>query len=171
MNKWIFPIDEKRCPGVPINPHPGSFGAVRKYDIHCGVDLYCNNGQIVFAVEDGTIVRIEPFTGKNADCDWWLDTMCVKIEGQTGIICYGEIEPFENINVGDKVVAGQMIGYVVPVLPDRKFRRDIKGHSCSMLHVQIYKHGNLESCLHERPEDGIDPTEFLLNAMEDKRTI
>lgn len=49
----------------------GMFGAVRKYDIHTGVDLYCEEGSLVSEYEDGIVVAIEDFTGVKANSPWW----------------------------------------------------------------------------------------------------
>ena len=72
---------------------PGSFGYKRKFDIHTGVDLYCNKGDQVFAIEDGEVVAIEWFTGEKVDMPWWNNTQAVAIKGKSGVINYGEIIP------------------------------------------------------------------------------
>jgi hypothetical protein len=36
---------------IPTGNHFGAFGTTRKFDIHTGVDLYCNEGDEVFAME------------------------------------------------------------------------------------------------------------------------
>ena len=85
----MFPLQTKyRWPDKE-----GKFGAVRKYDVHTGVDLYCESGSAVHAVEDGIVVNIENFTGPLAGSSWWNDTKSVLIEGKYGVVCYGEIEP------------------------------------------------------------------------------
>ena len=39
---------------VPLPPHhPGSFAFERRYHVHEGVDLYCREGEPVYAVEAG----------------------------------------------------------------------------------------------------------------------
>lgn len=48
--------------GIPIAPHPGGFGTVRTKHIHEGVDLYCEPGTKIRAVEAGTVVAVVPFT-------------------------------------------------------------------------------------------------------------
>lgn len=167
--RWLFPLNPKFVPGVPVGTHPGAFGAVRKHDRHCGVDLYCKHGAVVGAVEAGKVVSIEDFTGPAANCPWWLPTKAIKIEGESGVVCYGEIEVNSFILLGQDIVRGQTLGWVVPVLPAEKLRPDIPGHSCSMLHMQIYKHGTIHNPndigpTDEMPEDMIDPTPFLLDA-------
>lgn len=51
-------------------PHAGGvFGAVRKYDIHTGIDLYCESGDHVYAIEDGIVVNVCHFTGPKVGSD------------------------------------------------------------------------------------------------------
>jgi murein DD-endopeptidase MepM/ murein hydrolase activator NlpD len=48
-------------------PHAGGvFGAVRKYDIHTGIDLYCELEDPVYAIEDGVVVNVCHFTGSKS---------------------------------------------------------------------------------------------------------
>lgn len=169
--RWSFPMFWDRCTGVPIGSHPGSFGAIRKHDCHCGVDLYCTEGTPVLAVEPGVVVSIEDFTGHAAGCGWWLDTKAVKVEGASGVVCYGEINPCHSLQVGDKIDRHNTIGYVKPVLRPGKERPDIPGHSRSMLHLQLYKHGTIHGHAcgdKEVPDNVIDPTPLLLDAVEFK---
>jgi len=151
---------------VPVGKHPGAFGAVRKHDRHCGVDLYCYQDCPVYAVESGVVVAIENFTGARAGCPWWLDTRAIKIEGASGVVCYGEILEYQRLAIGTSVSAGSYLGNVVPVLPSEKFRPDIPGHSCSMLHLQLYEHGMLHKDGDwgrdtEIPKGVLDPTPYL----------
>ena len=169
--RWHFPVPQFwGGSGIPVGAHPGAFGAVRKHDRHCGVDLYCQAGTPVEAVEGGRVVLVEDFTGPAANCPWWLPTKAVKVEGPSGVVCYGEISPYSHVKVGDIVKAGDEIGVVIPVLRPEKLRKDIPGHMCSMLHFQLYEHGKLH--LHgndwgrdaKMPIEVIDPTPFLLSA-------
>jgi len=169
--QWLFPFNlVSPIRGIPVGSHPGAFGAMRKHDRHCGVDLYCNNGTPVVLVEDGRVVSIEPFTGKDAGCPWWLDTKVVKVEGASGVVCYGEIEPRDYVQVGKVYRKGCQIGNVIPVLKPEKHRPDIPGHSCCMLHLQMFSHGtyNLKDEFNsheELPDYIIDPTPYLLGAV------
>jgi murein DD-endopeptidase MepM/ murein hydrolase activator NlpD len=174
MNKnfgWKFPL--KKCNGIPINYHPGAFGFRRKKDFHTGVDLYTNDGELVYAVEDGIVVNIDIFTGKKLGHDWWEETWAVMIEGSTGVVNYGELTPESNLKVGHKVHCGQFIGYVKRVLFEHKLRTDIPGHSTSMLHLELYKHGNRDFvCWHDqKPHSLLDPTQYLLFVEEANQNI
>ncbi|MHC1628642.1 MAG: M23 family metallopeptidase [Candidatus Nezhaarchaeales archaeon] len=117
---------------IPEGDHPGAFGALRKYDIHTGVDLYCDPGDDVYAMEDGLGVGVEDFTGPKADSPWWNDTKAVLVQSKSGIILYGEIEP-KDVSIGQRVKCGEKIGEVKTVL-----KKD-KGKPMTMLHMELYK--------------------------------
>ena len=164
MSKWKFPI-QGECSGIPLKGHLGAFLAKRKYNLHGGIDLYVKDGEPVYSVEAGKIVDTDQFTGKAIGSDWWNDTWYCLIEEETGVVCYGEIKLSKELKLGDHVSQGQFLGNVVKVLPEGKERPDIEGHSCSMLHIELYNHGR------HTPSDGPDdvkilrdPTPFLLEA-------
>lgn len=144
-------------PEIPISPHPGSFGAIRKHDIHTGIDLYAPEGTNVYAVEDGIVVNVEAFTGPNVGSPWWNETHAILIEGRSGVILYGEMEPL--VKNGECVNSGDLIGKVKTVL-----RKD-KGNPMSMLHFELYKHGTKESVWWhtEKPDCLMNPTDLLLS--------
>ena len=135
----------------------GTFGAVRKYDIHTGIDLYCREGTKVYAMEDGEIVGIEAFTGKEAGSPWWNYTIAILIEGRHGVICYGELNETESsgLFVGNKIKEGDLIGKIKQVL------RKNKGKPMSMLHLELYKHGTRKTVWWKhgepKPEQLLDP--------------
>lgn len=143
----------------PQKDQPGYFGAIRKHDIHTGIDLYTTEGAAVYAMEDGEVIRVDCFTGSKIGFDWWNETFAVMIEGKSGVINYGEIEP--NCKVGDKIKEGDKIGHVIRVLPPEKLRIDIPNHSCSMLHIELYEGSYREFAIWElnatRPIGLLDP--------------
>ncbi len=113
-------------------PSPeGRFGAVRLHDIHTGIDLYCSPGDEVYAIETGTVVSIEPFTGDIAGSPWWNDTWAVSVKGKTGVAVYGEVKPL--VAVGQTVSAGDVLATVLTVL-----KKD-KGRPMTMLHLELYE--------------------------------
>jgi len=116
-------------------PYHGRFGAVRKWDRHTGVDLYCKEFEPVHAIEDGIVTDISYFTGTKAkpSMPWWEDTMAIGVEGKSGVILYGEVVPF--ITIGENVKEGEIIGFVKRVLSKDK------GLPMTMLHVELYEHG------------------------------
>jgi murein DD-endopeptidase MepM/ murein hydrolase activator NlpD len=153
--------------GLPLGPdHPGAFGAVRRHHVHEGVDLYTEDGAEVSAVEDGVVVNIEPFTGPKAGYPHWLDTDAVLVEGESGVVVYGEIAPCAGLKIGRRVKAGELIGTVVPVL------RHDKGRPRIMLHMELHEAGTPKTYEWKLSEDGDkmktkppslrDPTPFLL---------
>lgn len=172
---WYCPIDRCLIPTtnrdlsvnygatqLPIYPHPGAFGVRRKHHTHEGVDLYVPILSDVYAVEDGEIVAIVPFTGPNAGSPWWNDTLAILIEGESGVVVYGEIENYPEIKIGMKVKQGYYIGYIKQVL-----KKD-KGYPMSMLHLELHKHGTRDvyDWTNERPESLLDPTEHLLRSID-----
>lgn len=143
------------APALPDGP--GAFGAVRRHDVHTGVDLYCPEGTEVIAVEAGVVVAVLPFTGPRADSPWWEDTDAVLVEGASGVVLYGELGPA--VAVGDRCRAGDLLGHVVRVL-----RRD-KGRPVAMLHLELYAPGAREPVWwllgDDRPGPLRDPTPLL----------
>jgi len=159
---------------VPKYGEPGYFGAVRKHDIHEGIDIYCMPHATAHAVEDGEVVDSYQYTGAGANCDWWNDTWCVKVKGKSGVVTYGELEMPEVASslsvqypvIGSQIKAGDKIGIIGQVLKDGKHRPDIRNHSTSMLHIELRK----ESCHldgwkldSDRDPRLLDPAPFLLS--------
>ena len=147
---------------VPILPHVGAFGVARKHNFHEGVDIYAAHGTVVFPVEKGEVVAILNFTGESVGSPWWEETQAILIEGETGVVCYGEIDPSTHLTVGSKVTSSTFIGTVKTVL-----KKD-KGRPMSMLHLELYTHGIREWTAWDiegyRPEHLLDPTPYLLAA-------
>jgi len=168
MNKWTFPL--KVWNGIiPVGSHPGAFASRRKYDFHTGVDLYVPGEVPVFAVETGKVVAIENFTGPEAESPWWLPTKAILVEGKSGVVCYGEVEP-GCANIGKELQEGEPIAFVKPVLHEDKKRDDIPGHSRFMLHFELYEHGTTESVWwlfkQDKPQNLLDPTGLLINSLK-----
>lgn len=111
----IFPLNNYKHE-IPTGDALGAFGVTRKHDMHTGVDLYCNEGDEVRAMCDGKIVAIEWFTGPSVQMPWWNDTQAVAIRSNFGTINYGEVKANSDFKVGDNVKAGDLIGWVTPVL-------------------------------------------------------
>jgi len=164
--RWEFPLHY--CNGIPVNYHPGAFGFHRRKNHHTGVDLYTVNDAIVRAVEDGVVVKIDDFTGPKVGHPWWAPTQAIMVEGATGVVTYGEITPHPYLHTGKRVRRGEIIATVKRVLLEGKERPDIPGHSPSMLHVELYRHGAREFAgwKHEVSKNPLllDPTPYLLDA-------
>lgn len=143
---------------IPETPEPGAFGAVRRHDIHTGVDLYLPEGTPVFFVETGTVVGIEHFTG-GKESPWWNDTWAVLVESEDKVLLYGEVYKPTEYKVGQVVTAGSLCAHVAKVL------KKMKGRPMTMLHFEMYKPGTRESVwwkLNEpKPDNLLNPTDFL----------
>lgn len=157
-----FRIMELGTTGLPIGQHPGAFGVTRKHHTHEGVDLYAHAGTAVFAVEDGEVIAVRQFTGPELGHDWWLTTYGVWVQGATGVVLYGEILP--TVNVGDNVLAGDVLGDVTQVLKVNK------GRPTSMLHLELREKGNVDDIEWDvgtpQPRGLLDPTIHLLTAVQ-----
>jgi len=116
-------------------PPANRFGARRKFDVHTGVDLFCDHGDPIFAIEDGEITDICYFTGAVVGMPWWNETMAVAVEGESGVILYGEIDPMGGIAVGQKIKEGEIVGTALTVL------KNGKGLPMTMLHIELYRYG------------------------------
>ena len=170
-NKLWFPMNISKIRGIAINNHPGAYGAVRRHDIHTGIDLYGFENDWVFCIENGIVVKNAQFTG-TPDCDWWNPTDCVVVRSETRYILYGEIK--SKLQVGDVVEFGQKIGEISPVLPVDKIRKDIPGHSNCMLHLECMNltYNNEEypiwTKFDDRPPYLMDPTPILIGILQKK---
>ena len=149
------------CGGNPV--HPGSFGAVRKHHVHEGMDLYCEKGTPVHAVEKGVVTGVVKFTGEHANSPspWWNNTWALMIEGRSGTVLYGEIaEP--NFILSAQIRKGQKIAHVIPVL------KHDKGLPVCMLHLELYEKGITAPVEgrknHPLPSCLLDPSAHLLRA-------
>lgn len=132
IDAMSMPLEE--MPYVPYHGDVGAFGVDRKYDVHTGVDLYCEEGTAVYAMEDSYMVSVPYFTGERAGSPWWEDTYAVMLAGKSGVLLYGEIEVVAGVSRSG-VCAGQLLGYVKRVL-----KKD-KGRPMSMLHMERYVQG------------------------------
>lgn len=158
-------VDLTRETLLPIGaPHPGAFQAPRHEFFHTGVDLYCTEGEPVYAVEDGIVVAIDPmFTGQSGNEDRWNTTQAVLVEGASGVIVYGEIAPESSLRVDTRIQAGEIIGRVMTVM------KIDEGRPRSMLHLELYSRGTRAasdwSVGASMPAGLRDPTPQLQNAL------
>jgi murein DD-endopeptidase MepM/ murein hydrolase activator NlpD len=140
---------------IPLSGQ-NAFGGERKYDIHTGVDLFCDSGQEIRSIEDGIVVNVLLFTG-GKESPWWNDTYAVMVEGKSGVILYGELETY--LSIGKQVKKGDLIGKILTVL------KHDKGKPMTMLHLELYEHGYRDAVwwhLNEKCPDGlVNPTNLL----------
>lgn len=155
---------------IPKNSHPGSFGAIRKHDIHTGIDLYCENHATVYSMTHGIVIDIQPFTGKNADSPWWNDTDCIIVKTEDGkYIVYGELK--SKVKVNNIVFPGMILGKVKQVL-----KKDKGVTPTSMLHIEYYDETfDLNPVIwhldQEKPKSLLDPIVLLNFEDEDPKYI
>jgi len=148
-------------PAIPPEGHVGDFAFRRSFYYHPGIDLYCPIYTIVQAVEDGEVVHIEHFTGKEANppSPWWNDTWSVLVEGKSGVIGYCELQYDSRLYVGAKISAGEIIGAIIPVL-----KKD-KGNGTTMLHLELYEPGTRHHVTWvldtEKPTELLNPRDLL----------
>ncbi len=128
------------APSIPVEGSVGDFAFRRSFYYHPGIDIYCPEYTIVEAIEDGTVVHIEHFTGAEANppSPWWNDTWAVMVEGASGVIGYCELQYDSRLTVGTQISAGEIIGAIIPVL-----KKD-KGNGTTMLHLEHYEAGTTE---------------------------
>lgn len=159
---WFWPLPEVDWNGWESGWY-GAFGAHRRWDRHTGLDVYAAEGSLVHAVEAGTIVTIENFTGPEAESPWWLPTKAILVEGESGIVLYGEIIPNSALKVGDHVDMAKTLGHVTRVI-----KKDRVFPLVSMLHLELYRHGTRTSTWWKsnepQPECLLDPTSYLLKS-------
>jgi hypothetical protein len=158
--KMKWPLRNK-IPSIPPLYHVGDFAFRRSFYHHPGIDIYCDLGQEVQAIEDGTVVHIENFTGPQANppSPWWLETWSILIEGKSGVLGYCELKPLSHLHVGYRVTEGELIATIVPVL-----KRD-KGNGTTMLHFEHYSTGTTNHVTWvldtEKPIELINPRGLL----------
>lgn len=148
---------------IPDPTSPNAFGAIRKHDVHTGVDLFCPEGSFVYAIESGTVIGVFQFTGVDVGMPWWNDTYGVLVSGKSGNFLYGEIQP--EVGLGDTVLEGDIIGSVMKVL------KTDKGKPMSMLHLELYEkeymgRGVTWNLGEPKPDLLLDPTDILKAALK-----
>lgn len=118
----------------------GKFGVQRRHEYHSGVDLYCEVGTLVCAVQDGVVVAIENFTGPDSTppSPWWNPTQAVLVQGSDGVVVYGEITA--KVQIGQVLRAGEVLGVV-----DKPVLKNYKGRPTTMLHLELLTSGATKS--------------------------
>jgi murein DD-endopeptidase MepM/ murein hydrolase activator NlpD len=143
--------------------HPAAFGARRKYNIHTGVDLFCEHMQPLASVEDGIVVAIKNFSKNKNKSPWLNKTKAILIEGESGVVAYCNVSERPGLQVGDLVDAGEIIGNVIRI-NKKKRRKDI-----CMLHLELYEKGTTKrvtwSCNYPKPKHLKDPSPHLIKIL------
>jgi murein DD-endopeptidase MepM/ murein hydrolase activator NlpD len=155
---------------IPFKGHPGAFGAIRKYDIHQGVDIYVPHNTPVCAVEQCIVMDVYWFTGSNSNLPtpWWNNTQAVLVYNRFlhNYFIYGETTT--DLEIGDIVAKGELIGYVDTVL------KTDKGKPMSMLHFEVWKNKpiNYKPWVpwidkNNKPKYLCNPTRYLMQFKEE----
>lgn len=135
----------------------GSFAALRKHDIHTGVDLYCSRGAAVKSIAKGKVHAVCNFTGVSVGSPWWNETQAIIVEHDFGWILYGEVST--QLTPGQVVEAGQELGFVEQVLIKDK------GRPMNMLHLEWYLSPVVDGVVwgleQSMPDPLLDPTEIV----------
>ena len=133
-------------PGSTDYPY---FGAPRNGTrLHAGVDIYppAGVGSPVYAIEDGTVLKIEPFyTRATGEV-----TYAMLVDHGDCVVNYGEVQP-PSLKVGARVGRGQMIARVSGTV---------------QLHFELYTPGTTSwlSWYGAQPANLLDPTPMMLEA-------
>ena len=167
-------------PLVEINNIPisgqGSFWENRGDRRHCGIDLYAQKGDEIYAITNGKVMAVEVMTHPDF-IHYWNITYQIVVKTAGFYIKYGEIAN-PQVEVGDFVREGQFVAQVGQVLDGDKigendpvYVQKLKNAKHAMLHLECWKNDPITS--HEnylggnwfedkKPENLMNP-EFLLN--------
>lgn len=172
----IWPVPGSKTRELPKECEAGSFWEDRGDRHHCGVDIYADVGAEVVSVTPGKVLDSGIFTSP-AKVKYWNVTYFIVIKGQDGLFYrYAEMKDV-NVNIGDEVEEGQVIGHVGSVLNILKIDSTSPGYiqklkdkkNPSMLHFEIFKKEPVRSKDYlggnwfkdEKPEGILDPKEVL----------
>jgi len=171
----IWPLKEKQNK-LPTENEAGSFWEDRGDRHHCGIDLYSEVSNDVFAIESGKVIEVGLTTSPEL-IHYWNSTYFVIIQNTTGNYWkYGEMNEV-SVRVGDEVNEGQKVGTVGLVLnsdeineTSPKYIQKLKGKNPSMLHLELFSNNPIarhEKYLggnwfdDEKPGQLLDPTKVL----------
>lgn len=168
-NRWKNPLPDCTW-SLPCGKyHPAGFGARRMYNLHTGIDLFCEHMQPLASVEAGKVISIRDFS-KNKNKKPWLNrTRVILIEGQTGVVAYCNVRERPGLKPGDEVGAGEIIGNVIRINKKRR-----KNDVC-MLHIELYSPGTKKRVIWSynfpKPPQLLDPSKYLLSIITDSQVV
>ena len=164
--KWGSPLNGKYF-GLPLGKsNPSGFASKKKYGYHTGVDIICNVNDIVTSVEDGIVTSITNFSRDYTNKKPWINmTKVILVEGESGLIVYGNIKPKKGLRVGDLLDIGDEIGKVMPVYKKHNKTTTAK---CK-LKIEWYKPGTIKRLSWRydgyKPSSLLDPTPMLISLL------
>lgn len=177
---WVWPLPVKIH--VPAAGESGCFWEDRRDCRNCGVDLYIKDGTEVYAVESGKVLSLTTFSSPNL-APYWNMTQSILVEGDSGLCRYSGLHS-ASVNLGVKVEAGRLLGYVGVVVCREKvghnspqYIRDMLHYGrVSMLHFELWSRGPVPvsspaspykggDWFHKKkPDNLLDPTTLLQEA-------
>ena len=132
------------------------FGASRDGRRHAGVDLYADNGDVVVAMADGTVIDTQTFH---------LGSWAILVQHNGAVILYGEVEKNSwqefGVEIGSRVNRGQPIARIACM------QGTASNCSSHMLHLETYTEGTTQNqrWTNQAPPPALlDPTYMLLSA-------
>jgi murein DD-endopeptidase MepM/ murein hydrolase activator NlpD len=154
-----FPL--ARVPDADYTTGMRAFGARRSGGTraHAGVDLYAKQGTDVFAVADGTVLRVAPF---------YLGTWAIEVDHGAFIARYCEVSPNVRVKVGEHVQreqhigdVGHMVGITLPsdMLHFEVYNKTATGSLTQTSPARSARHTN--GLLFKRRKDLKNPTPYL----------
>lgn len=157
--EWSSPLPNSSV-RVPLGAgHVNGFGGKRRNGFNTGIDLLCDAYQPVASVEAGTIVAIVNFSKKGKTKPWINTSRALLIEGDSGVVCYGNVKPNSKLKVGSFVSKGQVVGKVIPIYKNKKNR-------VCKLKLEWYTHGTRRRSSwnfnKDIPGNLLNPTHMLL---------
>ena len=180
MTLWLWPLPDA-ADDVVYTEGPRSFGAVRKHDVHTGIDLVAAPLTQVFNVANGFVEAVVDFTGPEAGSPWWMDTEAVIVRLEKSGLCvlYGEVRASKALRPGAFLRRGGFVGTVARTRRRETFCSWLGLVPSSMLHLELWespeavwaRYANLlETEPNDwpkggpRPEGLLDPTTYLSTA-------
>jgi len=154
-SSWKDPLPAV-CWSLPIGKyHPAGFGYSKNHNVHTGVDLYVPEHTSVHSVERGTVIDIIQFTGPGTPYSNLLATDAILIEGNSGVVLYGEVEVLKDIQIGQLIEPGSKIALIKCAIVNQ-----------AMLHLEWYTAGTIKPVIWKQntaqPKCLLDPTSNLL---------
>lgn len=126
---WPVPSVKKK---VPASKSKRGFGRNKSNGrFHAGTDILANYGDDVISIEKGIVKNIFVFTYPELDkSEKYERTYAIAIQHEDGnYALYAEIQK-PKLKIGQKIKAGQKIGKVSTVLPEKQEK--------SMLHFEYH---------------------------------
>lgn len=136
---WYNPLGQGADIRIPVGAgQTNSIGSEEYHNpnlLKCGIDIVCLPNVSIYAVESGIVVSIETFFD-NKKKPWISSSKALLVAGDNGVVCYGNIEPCDEIEVGMKVSRGQPIGKTVSWFskPSKSEQGDTR------LRFELYRH-------------------------------